>query len=70
MNGKDHVAKGLPVLKMYRAFAVLVSENDGINPAIRTDCMGLQYRPGLGAQAVMEALVTDPPAKSASRLLM
>ena len=62
MNGKDHVAKGLPVLEdMLGAFAVLVSKNDGVNPVIRTDCIG-RHNIGRGSapQAVIEALVTDP----------
>jgi hypothetical protein len=65
MNGKDHVAKGLPVLEdVLGAFAVLVSENDGINPVIRTDCMGCHnIGRGSAPQAVMEALVTDPLSK-------
>lgn len=62
MNGKDHVGKGMPVLEdMLGAFAVLISENDGVNPVIRTDIVG-RHNIGRGSapQAVMEALVTDP----------
>lgn len=62
MNGKDHVAKGLPVLEdMLGAFAILISENDGLNPVFRTDIIG-RHNIGRGSapQAVMEALVTDP----------
>ncbi len=41
MNGKDHVKKGLPVLEdCIGGFAVLISENDGVNPVIRTDIVG------------------------------
>src|SRR5678810_922603 len=33
MNGKDHVKKGLPILEdCLGGFAVIISENDGINP--------------------------------------
>jgi len=62
MNGKDHVAKGMPVLEdMLGTFAVLISENDGINPVIRTDIVG-RHNIGRGSapQAVIQALVTDP----------
>lgn len=62
MNGRDHVNKDMPVLEdVLGAFAVLVSENDGVNPIIRTDVVG-RHTIGSGAapQAVMTALVTDP----------
>jgi hypothetical protein len=62
MNGRDHVNKDMPVLEdVLGAFAVLVSENDGVNPIIRTDVVG-RHKIGSGAspQAVMTALVTDP----------
>lgn len=62
MNGKDHVAKGLPVLEdVLGAFAILVSENDGENPIVRTDVVG-RHNIGRGSapQAVIQAIVTDP----------
>ncbi len=62
MNGKDHVKKGLPVLEdVLGGFAVLISENDGVNPIIRTDMVG-KHNVGTGSspQAVMGALVADP----------
>jgi len=65
MNGKDHVNKGMPVLEdMLGAFAVLVSENDGLNPIIRLDVIG-KHNIGSGAspQQVMKALVAEPLAK-------
>ncbi|MCD8170021.1 MAG: glycine reductase, partial [Clostridiales bacterium] len=41
MNGKDHVKKGLPILEdCIAGFSVLVSEDDGIQPQIRTDIVG------------------------------
>lgn len=60
MNAKDHVKKGLPVLEdVLGGFAVLISENDGINPIIRTDLVG-KHNVGTGSspQAVMSALIT------------
>lgn len=62
MNGRDHVNKGMPALEdCVGAFAVLVSENDGVNPVIRTDIIG-RHLIGSGAspQAVIQAIVTDP----------
>lgn len=60
MNAKDHVKKGLPVLEdVVGGFAVIVSENDGVSPVIRTDIVG-KHNVGTGSspQAVMSALVT------------
>ncbi|MGI5839490.1 MAG: glycine/sarcosine/betaine reductase complex component C subunit beta [bacterium] len=62
MNGRDHVAKGLPILEdVLGAFAVLIGKNDGLNPVLRTDCVG-RHKIGSGSspQAVMSAIVTDP----------
>ena len=62
MNGRDHVKKGLPLTEdMLGGFAFLVSENDGVNPIIRTDIVG-RHMIGSGSapQAVMQALVLDP----------
>ncbi len=61
MNAKDHVKKDLPVLEdVLGGFAVLVSENDGENPIIRTDITG-KHTVGTGSspQAVMTSLITD-----------
>lgn len=62
MNGKDHVKKGLPVLEdCVASFAILVSENDGIHPVIRTDIVG-SHKIGTGSapQMVITALVGEP----------
>jgi hypothetical protein len=61
MNGKDHVKKGLPILEdCLGGFAVLLSENDGVNPIIRNDIVG-RHTVGTGSspQAVIGGLVTD-----------
>jgi betaine reductase len=66
MNGKDHVKKGLPVLEdVLGGFAVLVSENDGVNPVFRTDLLG-RHTVGTGSspQAVITSLVTAPLDKA------
>ncbi|KNF10128.1 glycine/sarcosine/betaine reductase complex component C subunit beta [Gottschalkia purinilytica] len=62
MNGKDHVKKELPILEdVVGGFAVLVSENDGINPILRTDLIG-RHTVGTGSspQAVITSLITSP----------
>lgn len=66
MNAKDHVKKGLPVLEdVVGTFAVLVSENDGLNPIVRTDLVG-KHNVGTGSspQAVMTALINNGIAKA------
>ena len=65
MNGKDHVKKGLPVLEdCLGGFAILISENDGVSPVLRTDVIG-RHTIGHGSapQAVIEALVSEPLAR-------
>jgi len=65
MNGKDHIKKGLPILEdCLGGFAVLISENDGVSPVMRTDVVG-RHTIGHGAapQAVIEALVSEPLAR-------
>ena len=62
MNGKDHVKKGLPVLEdVLGGFAILIGENDGVNPILRTDLVG-RHTVGTGSspQAVITSLVTAP----------
>lgn len=62
MNGKDHVKKELPVLEdVLGAFAILISENDGKNPLVRTDLVG-RHTVGTGSspQAVITSLITAP----------
>lgn len=62
MNGKSHIGKNMPVMEdCLGGFALLISENDGVNPIIRTDVVG-RHTIGHGAspQAVLEALVLDP----------
>lgn len=61
MNAKDHIKKGLPVLEdVVGGFAILVSENDGVSPIVRTDLTG-KHTVGTGSspQAVMTALITS-----------
>lgn len=70
MNGKDHIKKGLPVLEdCLGGFAILISENDGVSPILRTDVIG-RHSIGHGAapQAVLEALVSDPLSKNGLKI--
>lgn len=62
MNGKDHVKKGMPILEdVIGGFAVIIGENDGVNPVLRTDLVG-RHTVGTGSspQAVITSLVTEP----------
>ena len=70
MNGKDHVKKGLPALEdVVGAFAVMVSENDGKSPVLRTDLTG-KHTVGTGSapQAVITSLVTAPLDKAGLKI--
>lgn len=65
MNGKDHVRKDLPILEDCLAgFAVIISENDGVNPEIIVSNPG-RHVVGTGSspQKVIASLVTEPLAK-------
>ncbi len=62
MNGKNHIEKGLPILEdVVGGFAVLISENDGVSPILRTDLVG-RHTVGTGSspQAVITSLITMP----------
>ena len=70
MNGKNHVQKNMPIMEdVLGAFALLVSENDGVSPVIRTDIVG-RHTIGHGAapQAVLSALVLDPLTAAGMKL--
>lgn len=70
MNGKDQVTKEMPALEdMLGTFALLVTENDGVNPLIRLDILG-KHNIGTGSspQQVMKALVADPLTKLGKRI--
>ena len=66
MNGKDHVKKGLPILEdMVAGFAVVLTEDDGVNPYVNLDIHG-KHNVGTGSapQNVISSLVTDPLDKA------
>ena len=71
MNAKDHVKKEVPVLEdCIAGFSVLISENDGVNPIIRTDIVG-RHTIGTGAapQNVISSLVTNPLDEAGLKIL-
>lgn len=70
MNSRDHINKEMPVLEdMVGGYAVLISENDGKNPVIRTDIVGRhKISSGSSPQAVIQAIVVDPLEKSQLKL--
>jgi len=62
MNGKNHIEKDMPVLEdTLGGFAVMVSENNGVDPVIVTEMCG-RHKIGTGSapQAVMTALIKEP----------
>ncbi len=62
MNGKDHVKKGYPILEdVLGGFAIMISQNDGVSPIVRTDLVG-RHTVGTGSspQAVITSLITAP----------
>ncbi len=62
MNGRDHVNKDMPILEdCLGTFAILVTEDDGTSPILRTDIVG-RHTVGTGSspQAVMESIITKP----------
>lgn len=70
MNGKDHLKKELPILEdVVGGFAVLVSENDGVNPMLRTDLVGRHtVATGSSPQAVITSLITAPLDKGGLKI--
>ena len=70
MNGKDHVKKDLPILEdMLGGFAVVISQNDGVNPEIDLSILG-RHVVGTGSapQAVIGSLVADPLARAGLKI--
>ena len=61
-NGKTNYDKGVKILDdLVGGFAALVSENDGIHPILRTDCIGKhKVSSGAAPQVVAKVLVSDP----------
>lgn len=65
MNGKDHVKKSMPILEdCVAGFAVLVSENDGINPEINIDILG---RHTVGTGSSPQNVITSLTAAALER---
>ncbi|RQD69654.1 MAG: glycine reductase [Tindallia sp. MSAO_Bac2] len=70
MNAREHIRRGIPVLEdVIAGFAVLISENDGINPIIRTDLSGKHtVSTGSSPQAVITSLITAPLDKGGLKM--
>ncbi|MDO5329568.1 MAG: glycine/sarcosine/betaine reductase complex component C subunit beta [Coriobacteriia bacterium] len=71
MNGKNHIEKDLPILEdCLGGFAVVVSQNDGVNPEINLDILG-RHTVGTGSspQAVISSLVLNPLQKANLKIL-
>ena len=70
MNSKDHVKKGLPALEdCLGGFAILVCENDGVNPEINLDICGRhQVGTGSAPQNVINSLVAAPLDKNGMKI--
>jgi len=71
MNLQSHVRKGMPILEdVLAAIAILVGEDDGISPVIRTDAIGM-HRIGAGSSAreIYEEVVVKPLNKLGKRII-
>lgn len=65
MNGKNHLQKNLPILEdCLGGFAVVITENDGVNPEINLNLVG-RHTVGTGSapQNVISSLVVNPLEK-------
>lgn len=65
LNGKEHINHNIPILEdLLGSFAILISQNDGIHPVIRTDLIG-KHSVGTGSSplAVISSLISTPLAK-------
>ena len=70
MNGKNHVEKGMPALEdCLGAFAVVVTENDGVSPEIDLSVLG-RHCVGTGSapQNVISSLVADPLERAGMKI--
>ncbi|EHQ89306.1 glycine/sarcosine/betaine reductase complex component C subunit beta [Desulfosporosinus youngiae] len=70
LNASVHIEQKMPLLEdMLGAFAFYISENDGINPIIRTDLIGrMNVGCGDSPPVVYRALVADPLAKGGYKI--
>lgn len=62
MNARDHMKKDLPIFEdAVASFGVIISENDGVSPVLRTDIIGKHtVDTGSSPQAVITSLVLEP----------
>lgn len=71
LNAEIHLKHKMPVLEdMLGAFAFHISENDGINPILRTDLIGrMNVGCGDSPQQVYRSLVAEPLVKGGYKIL-
>ena len=70
MNGKDHLKKDIPILEdCLGGFAVVVTQDDGVNPEINLELLG-KHTVGTGSapQAVMTSLVLSGIEKAGLKI--
>jgi len=65
MKMRGHLAKNIPIMEdVLGAFAVVVGQDDGVNPRIRLDVVGKhEVAASSSQQAIMESLVFKPLAR-------
>ncbi len=65
MKMRGHLAKSIPIMEdVLGAFAVVVGQDDGVNPRIRLDVVGKhEVAASSSQQAIMESLVFKPLAR-------
>ncbi len=70
MNGRDHVKNDMPLLEdALGGFAILISENDGINPIVNTDIIGRHtVKTGSSPQQVIQSIIADPLERAGMKL--
>jgi hypothetical protein len=71
MNFQPHVRQDMPILEdVLAAIAILVGEDDGVSPVIRTDAIGM-HRIGTGSSAreIYEEVVVKPLDKLGKRII-
>ncbi len=70
MNARDHIKKGLPILEdAIGGFGVIISQNDGKSPLLRTDIIGRHtVKTGSSPQAVISSLVLEPLVRNGLKI--
>ena len=71
MNFQPHIRQDMPILEdVLGAIAILVGEDDGVSPVIRTDAIGMQcICAGSSAKEIYEEVVVKPLDKLGKRII-